>query len=753
MIYKNGKNIISVYKGSTPITKIYKGLQVIWESFKKLITSGIPPLTLTNSTGVPLIDYKIYGNSKKQAILPDEYQQVEYIEATGTQYFEIDYIANEKTNSKGTFQITNTAKANFLFGSRVSASTIGCYGFNWGGGQPYKYYNTYYGNSNDGMTNTNIDDKKHTFEKIGNKLYIDGTLIHTRKDTDGTLAFETPTKMTIFACNTNGAIGLQTYSRLSDLSFNEGEGDLFGLISCYRKSDGKIGMYDVVNNYFHTNQGTGEFLKGADVPTPDNPLELNNVGDKTYNLIDYSDVDKTANGVTFERKADGSIVCNGTATADTIVEVGWADLKNGKRYRGTGCPTGGSTSTYRMFFNYLGADLGNGSSATLMTADQKTQIRIFVYNGYKCENLTFYPMLTEVPDTTTKYPYKKAGHETPVSMSGKNLLDKSQMHVINRNANGLQWVYNAEEKAYYANGTQQAQLSSYALMFDSSAINNKLIHGHRYILTGNSIPENVNTRYYVFGNRTRNEKNTYISSDMEASRFFDWENGDNLSLDLRVYSTDGVFREIKNAKFQPMIIDVTGLDNDTINKLTANFEEYITPIITPIYLNEPLCKMGEYTDYIDYENQKIIRAVGIKTFSGTENWELHKENNDNVVYRLDNVLTPMLNAPTSATYMTHFSLTDIYSTSSFLAGTYRFGFDQDKLTITSSRLYVASDKMTVAEFKAWLSENKPTIFYPLETPTEESVVLPEITTIKGTNIIDVETEIKPSNVEVTYKGK
>jgi hypothetical protein len=586
---------------------------------KTLFVSGVPPLTFENSTGEPLADYKIYGNSIQPVLLPDEYQQVAYIEATGTQYFEIDYIANEKTNSKGTFQITNTAKANFLFGSRVSSSTIRSYGFNWGGGQPCKYYNTYYGNSNDGMTNTNIDDQKHTFEKIGNKLYLDGTLIHTRKDTDGTIKFETPTKIAIFACNTNGTIGLQTFSRLSVLSFDEGEGDLFNLISCYRKSDGVIGMYDIVNNYFHTNQGTGEFLKGPDVPSPYSPVYLESV--------------------------DAQI---------------------------------------------------------------------------------------------------------PAVVTGKNLLDKSQMHVMNRSANGLQWIYNAEEKAYYANGTQQAQLSSYALMLDSSAINNKLIHGHRYILAGNSTPENINTRYYVFGNHTRNGKNTYISSDMEASRFFNWENGDNISLDLRVYSTDGVFREINDAKFQPMIIDVTGLDDVTINRLTTNFEEYIIPTTTLIQLNEPLRKVGEYADYVDYKNGNIVRNVGVKTFDGSENWELHKENNDNVVYRLDNVLTPMLNAPTSATYMTHFSLTDIYSTSSFLAGTYRFGFDQDKLTITSNRLYIASDKMTLTEFKAWLAENKPTIFYPLATPIEENVNLPEIPTFSGTNILNIDTEVPASYAEIEY---
>ena len=37
------------------------------------------------------------------------------------------------------------------------------------------------------------------------------------------------------------------------------------LVPCYRKTDNAIGMYDVVNDEFHANEGTGEFLKGQNV--------------------------------------------------------------------------------------------------------------------------------------------------------------------------------------------------------------------------------------------------------------------------------------------------------------------------------------------------------------------------------------------------------------------------------------------------------------------------------------------------------
>ena len=462
MIYKNGKNITAIYKGSTPISKIYKGLNVAWEAFKKLVVSGIPPLTLTGSVGKLLVNYKIYGNSK-QVVLPEEYQQVTYIEGTGAQHFSINYKANQNTNSKGVFQITNTSKANFLFGAREGAAQGNCYGLNWGGGTPYKYYNTYYGNSNDGMTTVSIDDQKHSFEKISNQLYIDGELVHTRKDTDGTLEFKTPNNLAIFACNTKGTIGLWTYARIYYLQISEGSKVISELIPCYRIADGVIGMYDLITNTFHTNEGTGEFLKGVNTPSPNAPLAVESL--------------------------------------------------------------------------------------------QKN---------------------------------------IPVSINGN---------------------------------------------------------------------------------------------------------------------------------------------------------------ITAINLNEPLRKVGEYADYIDYENQKVVRKVASVVLDGSENWGLYKSNSASTVFNLDDTLTPLINAPISATYMSHFQLTYLSGTVSFPAGVYRFSYSSATLNISGARLYVSTAPKTLDEFKAWLAENKPVIVYPLATPAEEDIELPEIATEEGTNTLSVNTEIQPSNVEVTYKGK
>ena len=40
-----------------------------------------------------------------------------------------------------------------------------------------------------------------------------------------------------------------------------------------------------------------------------------------------------------------------------------------------------------------------------------------------------------------------------------------------------------------------------------------------------------------------------------------------------------------------------------------------------IYLNEPLRKIGEYSDYIDFKNGKVVRKVGSYTFLGSEDFD------------------------------------------------------------------------------------------------------------------------------------
>ena len=57
---------------------------------------------------------------------------------------------------------------------------------------------------------------------------------------------------------------------------------------------------------------------------------------------------------------------------------------------------------------------------------------------------------------------------------------------------------------------------------------------------------------------------------------------------------------------------------------------------------------------------------------------------------------------------------------------------------------------TVSDMKSWLSVNNIQIYYILSTPVEESIIVPELKTVKGTSIMSVNTIISPSNIKAKY---
>ena len=54
-------------------------------------------------------------------------------------------------------------------------------------------------------------------------------------------------------------------------------------------------------------------------------------------------------------------------------------------------------------------------------------------------------------------------------------------------------------------------------------------------------------------------------------------------------------------------------------------------------------------------------------------------------------------------------------------------------------------------FKQWLSTHNTEVQYELETPTEETINLPQLPLHKGTNIITIGTEVQPYSTEIIYR--
>lgn len=194
---------------------------------------------------------------KSTSRLPAEYQEVEYIESTGTQYIDTGVVGK-----KGIHILTEMGwrtLSNQLFGSRKSSGAT-------------RFFVTYYGNRIDfgygGDTLSDVSPQagqiyEIDFDVTGGtyNFGVDGSY-----KTGRTGELDTECNMFIFGVNRPYSTTQLSKSIFKSMTItNVNSETLRDFVPCYRKSDGEIGLYDIENDVFYTNDGTGDFTKGQDI--------------------------------------------------------------------------------------------------------------------------------------------------------------------------------------------------------------------------------------------------------------------------------------------------------------------------------------------------------------------------------------------------------------------------------------------------------------------------------------------------------
>lgn len=179
------------------------------------------------------------------------------------------------------------------------------------------------------------------------------------------------------------------------------------------------------------------------------------VSGKNLLTYPYNETTKTINGITFTDNGDGTITANGTATGMAVFALKKVVLNQGK-YTLSGCPAGGSGTTYAMQFakndwSFGFVDYGNGSTKQVDETVNLAQARIIIYSGTVCDNLVFRPQL-ELGSTPTAYEPPITGRELTVNVSGKNLLQK----MTDKTIGGLHYSPN-DDGSVSVTGTQTAE--------------------------------------------------------------------------------------------------------------------------------------------------------------------------------------------------------------------------------------------------------------------------------------------------------
>lgn len=199
----------------------------------------------------------VYGSELVQRTIyspiPDEYQLVEYLESSGTQYiniglnliagleFEIEgYIIGMGVHSGSSSSVSGTSL--FFNGIKRVCSNYCFYISSW----------------------IQVPDGASDIVKI--KLYNGAVSILNNDDTIRISRNIINISRNIFLFASNGSNGIfYTSSKITKAHFKNIDANIEkDMYPVYQIADNKPGMYDIVNGVFYTNQGTGEFVVGPD---------------------------------------------------------------------------------------------------------------------------------------------------------------------------------------------------------------------------------------------------------------------------------------------------------------------------------------------------------------------------------------------------------------------------------------------------------------------------------------------------------
>ncbi len=197
----------------------------------------------------------------------------------------------------------------------------------------------------------------------------------------------------------------------------------------------------------HTTNGYKYLGNSAEKPIKQIVIKANTVQNSTkgLNLINCTPETTTINGITMVNNGDGTYTVNGTATNDFDIAVAPYTTKQNIYYTLSGCPSGGSKTTYYLDPRGYEYDTGSGITIRNPNLDFSNHIRIVIKKGVTVNNLLFKPMFNEgqtsqpfepytggQPSPSPEYPQEVTGVDKILATfkGNKSTLTKSLNHTL-----------------------------------------------------------------------------------------------------------------------------------------------------------------------------------------------------------------------------------------------------------------------------------------------------------------------------------
>ncbi|MBR2744957.1 MAG: hypothetical protein IKE01_06675 [Clostridia bacterium] len=204
-------------------------------------------------------------NINDDIVLPTGYKRLDYIENTGSEYIDTNFTPTDKTKIEldfefDSFEVEGSDNYSYLYGARKASENdarIGLFLSSTRKNIRYDFYTHTY--STVGRAIPKKTRYKCTFDKTG--VYLDDVLYGAVTSTYyNDEEFDTVNPLYIFYMSGTANVPSSIY-KLYSFKIYESNVLIRHMIPCINPNN-EIGLYDIVNNVFYGNQGTGSFIAG-----------------------------------------------------------------------------------------------------------------------------------------------------------------------------------------------------------------------------------------------------------------------------------------------------------------------------------------------------------------------------------------------------------------------------------------------------------------------------------------------------------
>ena len=495
-----------------------------------------------------------------------------------------------------------------------------------------------------------------------------------------------------------------------------------------------------------TKEDITEHKAYVSAPTPDTPSEIRSVGDKSKNILPYPYAysSSSRDGITITDNGDGTLTFNGTTTnrcyfyfvSDSTKLPLTTGTYTPKKYVLSGTISSPSGMYYQVPHS-------NGTSTVYSTStftlENDTLVRVRLDIDQKGEGITFNNyrvgfVLVKGDTAPEQYqPYNK--YEIPIKVKSKNLFNINETQLDNPKGTYYQPIVTVDGTTLKLQA-RNANAIQCAYFHCDVGKGRKVTLRVSGLMGANAATSNSRVRYSFTDDVTNIGGGEVIGSHLSSATF---SQSETKTYSVTVTST---------ARYMLICMGVQLTGSDLSNAIAyysniqveygdsvTDYEEYKEPETRSIYLNEPLRAIGEYKDYIDFRQGKVIRSITALTLKAEQLTYLstHWYSTKNIYAigfnksKIGMLLS--MNTKITLCMMEHYP--DLY------ANPNRAGF-----TSSQNEGYVFIFRTdfdgTLAQAQELVAGEN--IIYVLATPTEETIDLPKLPQFKGTTVYTIDTD-------------